>query len=85
MPERRHPAVSVDLVAAYHQLLEDDDDAVRWRAADDWCAWEDAVIESGGERPAEPARTPIPASGWRSHASSPTTSTTVPGSTTVRY
>ena len=43
------PGGELDLVAAYHQLLEDDDDAVRWRAADDWCAWEDAVIESGGD------------------------------------
>lgn len=33
-----------DLVAAYVELLEDPDPAVRSRAVDAWCAWEDAVI-----------------------------------------
>lgn len=33
-----------DLVAAYARLMEDPDPLVRDRAANDWCAWEDAVI-----------------------------------------
>jgi proline iminopeptidase len=33
-----------DLVAAYARLMENADPAVRARAAEDWCAWEDAVI-----------------------------------------
>lgn len=33
-----------DLVAAYARLLEDPDPDVRARAANDWLAWEDAVI-----------------------------------------
>ncbi|TDQ54469.1 prolyl aminopeptidase [Actinorugispora endophytica] len=33
-----------DLVAAYNRLLNSPDEAVRARAARDWCAWEDAVI-----------------------------------------
>ncbi|MEU5610605.1 prolyl aminopeptidase [Streptomyces sparsogenes] len=33
-----------DLVAAYNRLLNDPDEAVRVKAARDWCAWEDAVI-----------------------------------------
>jgi proline iminopeptidase len=33
-----------DLVAAYARLIENADPAVRARAAEDWCAWEDAVI-----------------------------------------
>jgi proline iminopeptidase len=33
-----------DLVAAYARLMEDPDPLVRSRAADDWCAWEDAVL-----------------------------------------
>ena len=36
-----------DLVAAYHQLLESPSSAVRQQAADDWCAWEDAVMDMG--------------------------------------
>lgn len=52
-----------DLVAAYARLMEHSDPGVRARAADDWCAWEDAVVslEPGGrpnfysDRPA-PAR-----------------------------
>lgn len=33
-----------DLVAAYARLMEDPDPDVRARAANTWCAWEDAVI-----------------------------------------
>ncbi|HEX5493595.1 MAG TPA: prolyl aminopeptidase [Mycobacteriales bacterium] len=33
-----------DLVTAYARLMEDPDPRVRARAANDWCAWEDAVI-----------------------------------------
>jgi proline iminopeptidase len=38
------------LVAGYARLLDDPDPAVRARAADAWCAWEDAVVslESNG-------------------------------------
>ncbi|WP_329560827.1 prolyl aminopeptidase [Kitasatospora sp. NBC_01266] len=32
------------LVAAYNRLLEHPDEAVRFKAAQDWCAWEDAVV-----------------------------------------
>jgi proline iminopeptidase len=34
-----------DLVAAYARRMEDPDPAVRWRAANDWVTWEDALIE----------------------------------------
>lgn len=47
------PAGSRDssLVEAYRQLMESPDSAVRQRAAQDWCAWEDAAIahESRGK------------------------------------
>ena len=33
-----------NLVAAYARLMEDPDPLVRARAADAWCAWEDAVV-----------------------------------------
>lgn len=33
-----------DLVEAYRQLMESSDSAVRNRAAQDWCTWEDAAI-----------------------------------------
>ncbi|MEU0790235.1 prolyl aminopeptidase [Amycolatopsis sp. NPDC005961] len=33
-----------DLSAAYHRLLMDPDPAVHHQAADDWCAWEDAML-----------------------------------------
>jgi proline iminopeptidase len=33
-----------DLVEAYRHLMENPDRTVREQAADDWCAWEDAVI-----------------------------------------
>jgi proline iminopeptidase len=49
------------LPAAYSRLMEDPDPATRWRAAQDWVAWEDTVIslESKGrpgaysDRPAD--------------------------------
>jgi proline iminopeptidase len=33
-----------DIVAAYARLAEDPDPAVRAKATDDWCAWEDAMM-----------------------------------------
>ncbi|GAB3167981.1 prolyl aminopeptidase [Amycolatopsis stemonae] len=33
-----------DLSAAYHRLLMDPDPVVHRKAADDWCAWEDAML-----------------------------------------
>lgn len=33
-----------DLVAAYARLMEDPDPAVRAKATEDWCGWEDAVL-----------------------------------------
>ena len=33
-----------DLTAAYARLMESGDPALRMRAADSWCAWEDAVV-----------------------------------------
>jgi len=33
-----------DLSAAYHRLLMNPDPAVHQKAADDWCAWEDAML-----------------------------------------
>jgi proline iminopeptidase len=36
-----------DLVAAYRRLLEDPDPEVRYRAALNWCRWEDAVVSGG--------------------------------------
>jgi proline iminopeptidase len=49
-----------DLVAAYARLMEDPDERVRARAAQDWTAWEDAVIslEPGGQRNAYSDRPP---------------------------
>ncbi|MGI8683690.1 MAG: prolyl aminopeptidase [Acidimicrobiales bacterium] len=41
-----------DLVTAYHRLLADPDPTVRVAAAEDWCAWEDAVL--GEPAPARP-------------------------------
>ena len=35
-----------DIVEAYARLTEDPDPAVREKATDDWCAWEDAMISS---------------------------------------
>ena len=36
-----------ELAAAYARRLADPDAAVRERAADDWCAWEDAHVRAG--------------------------------------
>jgi proline iminopeptidase len=48
------------LVAAYARRMEDPDPAVRWRAANDWVTWEDAVIslESNGRPGAYSDRPP---------------------------
>ncbi|WP_433556024.1 prolyl aminopeptidase [Pseudonocardia xinjiangensis] len=40
VPEAEHDG---NLVAAYARLMEDPDPVVRERAADAWCAWEDAL------------------------------------------
>lgn len=50
--------VVTDVVAAYAQLMEHPDRAMRERAATDWCAWEDAVIsqEHNGKPGAYSAR-----------------------------
>jgi proline iminopeptidase len=37
-----------DLPAAYHELLNSPDAAVRERAAVEWCAWEDALVPTTG-------------------------------------
>jgi proline iminopeptidase len=49
-----------DLVAAYARRMEDPDADVRWRAANDWVTWEDAVIslESNGRPGAYSDRAP---------------------------
>ncbi|GAA2917948.1 prolyl aminopeptidase [Streptomyces thioluteus] len=48
-------AASDDLIAAYARRTEHPDPAVRDRAVEDWCAWEDAVLsgetKSGAPRP----------------------------------
>jgi proline iminopeptidase len=36
-----------DLVSAYRELLESPSAEIRQQAADDWCAWEDAVMDMG--------------------------------------
>ncbi|WP_121006772.1 prolyl aminopeptidase [Saccharothrix australiensis] len=38
------PEGAVDLVAAYDELLNDPDPAVRAKAADDWCDWEGSIV-----------------------------------------
>jgi proline iminopeptidase len=43
-----------DQVAAYHGLLADPDPEVRDRAAEAWCAWEDAVVSPGPDAPPNP-------------------------------
>lgn len=43
-----------DLVAAYARLMEDPDPAVRAKATEDWCGWEDAVLSR------EPSGAPAP-------------------------
>jgi hypothetical protein len=47
-------------VAAYAELMEDPDPLVRAKAANAWCAWEDAVIslESNGKPNAYSDRPP---------------------------
>lgn len=43
-----------DVVAAYARLMEHPGEGVREKAADDWCAWEDAVLSGetrGASRP----------------------------------
>jgi proline iminopeptidase len=51
-----------DLLAAYARLMEDPDPEVRARAANDWVAWEDAVIslEPNGRPNAYSDRPPAP-------------------------
>ena len=40
-----HPAErDGDLVTAYHRLLQDPDPAIHMKAAQDWCAWEAALV-----------------------------------------
>ncbi|AXK36233.1 prolyl aminopeptidase [Streptomyces armeniacus] len=43
-----------DLVAAYARLMADPDPEVRTKAANDWCAWEDAVISLEPNSPPTP-------------------------------
>jgi proline iminopeptidase len=43
-------ATGTDLAAAYDVLLQGSDQAVRERAAIEWCAWEDAVVALDAER-----------------------------------
>ncbi|MEU8621086.1 prolyl aminopeptidase [Streptomyces sp. NPDC048623] len=38
-----------DLLAAYAARMDDPDPAVRERAANDWCTWEDAVLSMEGQ------------------------------------
>ena len=45
-----------DLVAAYYRLLQDPDPAVHMRAAEDWCAWESALVSVDPEATPEPRR-----------------------------
>lgn len=51
-----------DLLAAYARLMEDPDRQVRMRAAEAWCAWEDAVValEPNGKPNAYSDRPPDP-------------------------
>jgi proline iminopeptidase len=84
--ERFRSGVPVDdrdgnLVEAYRQLMESPDPAIRQQAAQNWCAWEDAVIAhetlgTPGQYSAKPARA------WHSCGSARTTSPTTPGSMT---
>ena len=43
-----------DVVGAYARLMAHPDPAVRERAADAWCAWEDAVVSGEAQAPARP-------------------------------
>jgi proline iminopeptidase len=49
-----------DLVAAYARLMADEDPTVRTRAADDWLAWEDAVVSLEGSPDAYSGRHAAP-------------------------
>lgn len=40
-----------DLATAYHRLLNDDDPAVRAKAALDWCTWEQAIVPTAPPHP----------------------------------
>ncbi|NUW32980.1 prolyl aminopeptidase [Nonomuraea sp. SMC257] len=54
VPEDQRDGDLPDLLAAYHRLVSDPDPQVRAKAAQDWLAWEDAVIslEPNGKRDA---------------------------------
>jgi proline iminopeptidase len=45
-----------DLVAAYHRLLQDPDPAIHMQAAQDWCAWESALVSVDPEATPDPRR-----------------------------
>lgn len=49
-----------DVVAAYARLMEHPDPTARARAADAWCAWEDAVVSLEGETPTQVYSDPSP-------------------------
>lgn len=46
-------AKAVDIVPAYARLLRDPDPAVHHAAARAWCAWEQAIVDLGGQGPAD--------------------------------
>jgi proline iminopeptidase len=50
-----------DLPAAYARLMDDPDPAVRARAADAWCTWEDAVLSTGPDGASHAFRERAPA------------------------
>jgi len=45
-----------DLVAAYHRLLQDPNPAMHMQAAQDWCAWESALVSVDPEATPDPRR-----------------------------
>jgi proline iminopeptidase len=45
-----------DLVAAYYRLLQDPDPAIHMKAAQEWCAWESALVSVDPEAPPDPRR-----------------------------
>ena len=45
-----------DLVEAYYKLLRDPDPVVRAKAAQDWCAWESALVSVDPDAKPEPRR-----------------------------
>jgi len=51
VPEDRRNS---DLVAAYYDLMQDPDLAVREEAASRWCEWEDAVVKLSPDGPPNP-------------------------------